>query len=42
MGKQKKKKGRGKALPFPMKHRMVVSPPNTKDEERKTSPVLGK
>lgn len=30
MGKKKKKKGKGKALPSPMKHCMVVSPPNTK------------
>lgn len=39
---KKKKKGGVKALPFPVKHCMVVSPLNAKDGERKTLSVLGK
>jgi len=37
--KDKRKVRVVKALTYPVKHRMVVSPPNTKDEECKTSPV---
>jgi len=40
--KRKKARARKKALAYPVKHRMVVSPPISKEGERKTPPVFGK